>query len=117
MDGSHRERHVQEKIIIARTWIGRSSHENADAYLSFLEGKVFKDIRNIRGYNGAYVFKRRNNENDDVEFLVITLWESMQAVHKFAGDDPSVAVVEDEARRLLSIFDAHVNHYDVVISP
>jgi heme-degrading monooxygenase HmoA len=103
--------------MIGRTWVGRAPQENAEAYLSFLEGKVFKDIRGIDGYHGAYVLRRPVNGNKEVEFLVITFWKSMEAVHKFAGDDPTVAVVEDEARVLLSAFDEHVNHYEVLHSP
>ncbi len=101
----------------ARTWFGRAPQENASAYVSFLKGKVLKDIRDIDGYCGAYVLRRPINENQDVEFLVITFWKSMEAVRKFAGDDPTVAVVEDEARALLSAFDEQVNHYDVLHSP
>lgn len=103
--------------MIARTWIGWAPQENVDAYVSFLEGKVLKDIRRIDGHHGAYVFKRPISENGEMEFLVITFWESMEAIRQFAGDDPSVAVVEDEARALLSNFDEHVNHYDVIHSP
>jgi len=103
--------------MIARTWIGRAAEENADAYVSFLEGKVFKDIRNIDGYHGAYVLRRPINGKNEVEFLVITFWKSMDAIHKFAGEDPTVAVVEDEARVLLSTFDEQVKHYDVSHSP
>jgi heme-degrading monooxygenase HmoA len=103
--------------MIARTWFGRALRENADAYMSFLEGKVFKDIRDINGYNGAYVLRRLISGSDDVEFLVITFWESMEAVQKFAGDDSSVAVIEDEAKALLCTFDEHVKHYDVMHSP
>ena len=103
--------------MIARTWIGRAPRENADAYVFFLEKKVFKDIRDIDGHHGAYVFRRPVSGNNDVEFLVITFWKSMKAINKFAGDDPTVAVVEDEARALLSSFDEQVKHYDVLHSP
>ena len=103
--------------MIARTWIGRAAHKNADAYVSFLESKVLKAIRDIEGHHGAYVLRRPNNENDDVEFLVITFWESMEAIRRFAGEDPSSAVIEPEARALLSKYDDRVKHYDVVCLP
>lgn len=103
--------------MIARTWYGRSSMENADAYVSFLERKVLKEIRGIEGNHGAYVLKREAKEEGDIEFLVITLWDSMASVRIFAGENPSVAVVEDEAKAVLSRFDSHVTHYDIVISP
>lgn len=99
--------------MIARTWTGRAARTNAQAYISFLDGKVFKDMRSIEGHSGTHVFRRYFSKNDDEEFLIITFWESIEAIHKFAGDDPTVAVIEDEARALLSAFDEHVKHYDV----
>jgi heme-degrading monooxygenase HmoA len=103
--------------MIVRTWKGWTPWKNADAYVSFLEGKVFKDIRKIDGYRGAYVFRSTDSEKDEVEFFVITFWDSIETIKKFAGDDPSLAVVENEAKRLLSRFEKHVKHYDVVHPP
>jgi heme-degrading monooxygenase HmoA len=89
----------------------------AEAYVSFLKTKVFQDISRIDGYRGAYILRKEQRGNNSVEFLVITLWDSMEAVRKFAGNDPTVAVVEEEARTLLSSFDRHVSHYSVVHTP
>jgi heme-degrading monooxygenase HmoA len=49
-----------------------------------------------------------------VEFVVITLWDSMQAVRAFAGDTPDVAVIEPAARAVLAAFDQFVRHYTVI---
>jgi hypothetical protein len=46
---------------------------------------------------------------------VLTAWESMEAVRGFAGDDPERAVVEPEARAVLSDFDESVRHYELVL--
>jgi hypothetical protein len=51
----------------------------------------------------------------EAEILVLTLWDSMMAIRTFAGDDPNVAVVEDEAKTLLSHFDLSVKHFEVVL--
>ena len=48
------------------------------------------------------------------EFLVLTYWESMDAIRKFAGDRPELAVVAPNARALMREFDETVRHYDVV---
>jgi hypothetical protein len=48
------------------------------------------------------------------EFLVITFWESMGAIRRFAGEDPERAVVEPEARAVLAEFDDVVLHYEVM---
>ncbi|MBN1223963.1 MAG: antibiotic biosynthesis monooxygenase [Candidatus Aminicenantes bacterium] len=100
--------------MIARIWHGRAPQERADAYVFFLETKVFPSIRDIEGHEGAYILQRTLQNSGDVEFIVLTLWQSMDAVRLFAGDDPSVAVVEDEAKALLSTFDGHVAHFKVV---
>jgi len=49
-----------------------------------------------------------------VELVVLTLWESMEAVRKFAGKEPEKAVVEPEARAVLTSFDDSVTHFEIV---
>ena len=51
-----------------------------------------------------------------MEFLAVTLWDSIETIKKFAGKDPNVAIVEPEARAVLSQFDDFARHYDVVFS-
>ena len=48
-----------------------------------------------------------------VQFIVETLWSSMDAIHSFAGPDPEEAVIADEALHLLTSYDRRVRHYDV----
>jgi heme-degrading monooxygenase HmoA len=52
---------------------------------------------------------------EESEILVMTLWESMDAIRAFAGEDPSVAVVEDEAKAFLNRFDSTVDHFEVSV--
>jgi heme-degrading monooxygenase HmoA len=56
---------------------------------------------------------RRDVEEGVVEFLVITRWDSLDAIRAFAGPTPEVAVVEPAARTLLSDFDDFVRHYEL----
>jgi heme-degrading monooxygenase HmoA len=56
---------------------------------------------------------KRTSERGEIEFLVMTLWDSMDAIRKFAGDEPESAVVEPEAREALSDYDDFVRHYEV----
>lgn len=99
--------------MIVRTWRGYATPGNAQAYARHLEEAVFPKLHAIAGHQGAYLLRREDNGR--VEFLVLTMWESMQAVQKFAGQTPEVAVVEPEARAVLSEFDKTVSHYDVVL--
>jgi heme-degrading monooxygenase HmoA len=97
--------------MIARSWTAEATPARADDYILHFRQKVLPVIASIEGHRGAYVLRR--NLGDEVEIVVITLWESMEAVRKFAGDDPDVAVVTLEARAVLTRFDEQVAHYEV----
>jgi heme-degrading monooxygenase HmoA len=99
--------------MIARLWRGWTSHENADAYEEFLRTKMFPSIHEVAGFLGADLFRRPAGE--EIAFVTITRFESLEAVRAFAGDDYEQAVVEPEARRLLSRFDERSEHFEVVI--
>jgi heme-degrading monooxygenase HmoA len=98
--------------VIARLWRGGATPQNADAYFRHVTDRVFPSLENIPGYRGAWLLRR--DTEGRVEFLALTLWDSMEAVRRFAGDDPSVAVVEPAARAVLADFDQFVKHYDLV---
>jgi heme-degrading monooxygenase HmoA len=101
--------------VIARIWHGWTARGNADAYETLLRSEVLPRIRRIEGARGAYVL--RTPLEDEVEFVTITLWDSLDAVRAFAGDDYEVAVVPPSARQLLSRFDERSRHYEAVIEP
>ena len=101
--------------MIARSWTGETSSERAPEYLRHLKAKVLPVLADIEGYRGAYVLERVSG--DRAEILVVTLWESSEAVQRFAGNDPERAVVTEEARSILSRFDEDVKHYDVLVTP
>jgi antibiotic biosynthesis monooxygenase (ABM) superfamily enzyme len=67
--------------------------------------------RHIRGYRGIDLLRR--NIGDEVEFITIMWFDSIQAVREFAGDDYEKAVVPPEALALLSRFDERSQHYEV----
>lgn len=46
--------------------------------------------------------------------MVLTLWETMAAVRKFAGATPEKAIVEPAARAMLTSFDDVVTHFEIV---
>lgn len=98
--------------MIARLWRGAATPFNAEAYVRHVTGRVFPSLENIPGYRGAWLLRRETEGL--VEFLVLTRWDSMEAVERFAGDDPSVAVVEPAARAALAEFDEIVAHYEIL---
>jgi heme-degrading monooxygenase HmoA len=102
--------------MIARIWHGWAPPQTAEAYESLLRAEVLPGIaRRIDGFRGAYVL--RDDTGEEVEFVTITLFDSLDAVREFAGEDYAAAVVPPEARRLLSRFDARSRHYETLVAP
>jgi hypothetical protein len=80
-----------------------------------LRRKILPGIHRVTGYKGAYLLRR--DVEDGVEFVTLTLWESMDTIREFAGEDYETAVVPPEARELLSRFDQSSQHYETIIEP
>jgi hypothetical protein len=97
--------------MIARHWRGWTAVHNADAYESLLKSKVLPELKRVAGYCGGYVL--RSDSAGEVEFVVVNLFESIESVRAFAGDDYPMPVFEPEARSLLSRIEPIARHYDV----
>lgn len=82
----------------------------AHGYREHLSRKVVPALNGVPGYIGCQLLRRRVEEG--IEFMVMTDWESMDWVRTFAGADPSRAVVEPDAREVLTRFDSVVRHYE-----
>lgn len=102
----------QDNGMILRMWKARSTAEKSHRYIQHATEKVFPALRAIEGHRGAYLLRRA--VDGVVELVVLTLWESMEAVRKFAGVKPSKAVVEPEAQAVLTDFDETVTHFEIV---
>jgi antibiotic biosynthesis monooxygenase (ABM) superfamily enzyme len=99
--------------MIIRIWHGWTTPENADAYEALLKDEIFVSIRDrlIRGYKGIQLLRR--GAGDEVEFITIMRFDSLDAVREFAGEDYELAVVPTRARAILSRFDERSQHYEV----
>ncbi|NMO13286.1 hypothetical protein HPC49_02840 [Pyxidicoccus fallax] len=97
--------------MLARTWRGVTKATDADAYQTYLEETGLKNYRATPGNLGAYCLRRVHGER--AEFLLVTLWESMDAIRRFAGPSPEQAVFYPEDERFLIDKDLHVTHYEV----
>jgi hypothetical protein len=75
---------------------------------------VLPGLRGVEGYRGGYVL--RHDGADEVEFVVVNMFESLDAVKRFAGENYAVPVFEPEAKRLLSRMEPVAMHYDVRVS-
>jgi len=102
--------------MITRIWHGYADHENADVYEKLLRDEIFRGIANkhIEGYKNIQLLKR--NINDEVEFITMMSFDSIDAVKKFADEEYEKAVVPDKAKALLKRFDKISQHYELVIS-
>lgn len=97
--------------MIARHWRGWTEVQDANAYEDLLKNTVLPSFQSIEGYKGGYVF--RKDAAEEVEFVVVNFFDSLEAVRRFAGSDYTVPVFEPEARRLLSRIESFATHYDV----
>ena len=101
--------------MISRLWRGWTTSEYAKAYEELLLTKILPGIHKVGGYKGAYLLRR--DVEDGVEFVTLTLWESMKAIREFADEDYEVTVVPPEARKLLAKFDERSKHYEIILQP
>jgi heme-degrading monooxygenase HmoA len=100
--------------MIARLWRGwAANQQNADLYEEFLRSTFLPRLHEIEGYHGVSLLRR--NAGDEIEFVTITRFSSIDAIRKFAGDDYEAAHVAPRARELLQRFDARCLHFELVI--
>jgi len=95
--------------MIVRTWSGRTALMDGDAYERFMIERAAPDYASVDGLKKLY-FTRRD-EGDVSHFLLITIWESIEAVGNFAGADPSKAKYYPEDDRYLLEKDARARNH------
>jgi len=103
--------------VIVRYWRGWTTPENADAYQRVVSETVLPSIaaRRLAGYHGAYLLRREVGE--EVEFATVMLFDSLDNIKAFAGDDYETAYVPGAAREVLERFDERSAHYDALLLP
>jgi heme-degrading monooxygenase HmoA len=95
--------------MILRSWSGLATPAGTEAYVAYVRGTLLPALRRLEGHRGALVLAR--GEGDAMKVTVLTLWDSMASIQRFAGTDATAAVVEPEAQALLTGFDARVEHF------
>ncbi len=99
---------------IARVWRGWTRAEDSDRYVDYLRKTGLAAFRSTPGNEGSYVLRR--TEGETTEFIVLSFWESSEAVKGFAGEDIDRAVFYPEDERFLVARDEHVTHYELISS-
>lgn len=100
--------------MITRVWHGRAPAASADAYQEHFRTQVLPGLDRLAGFRAAQLWRRERD--GQVEFVAVTTFDSLDAVRRFAGADYERAVVEPEARRVLSRFDERCAHYEVAVA-
>jgi heme-degrading monooxygenase HmoA len=97
--------------MIARIWRGVVRTEDADVYGRYIDETGFSAYKATPGNQGAWLLRR--DEDGRTEFMAFTLWESVDAIKAFAGEDIEAAVYYPEDERYLIKGEDWVRHYDV----
>ena len=98
--------------MIARIWRGFTREADKDRYFEFLKRTGLKDYAATPGNKG--VFTLRRVKDGKAEFILISLWESWEAVRAFAGPDAEKAFYYPEDKDFLLEFEPKVAHYEVL---
>jgi heme-degrading monooxygenase HmoA len=98
--------------MIARTWRGATAAADADAYVAYLHETGLKEYRETPGNRGAWILRRI--DGDKAEFVTLTFWDDMEAVRRFAGDEPERAVYYPEDERFLVAHEDTVSHFELI---
>ena len=98
--------------MIARIWRGATKAEESEAYLRYLHETGLRAFRETPGNVGAYCLRRI--VGGKAEFQVVSLWESVDVIRTFAGEDIERAVFYDEDERFLVERETTVSHFEVV---
>jgi heme-degrading monooxygenase HmoA len=101
--------------MIARTWHGVTPAAKADDYLHLMLTVAVPDYRAIAGSRGVYVLRRV--EGELAHFLLLTLWDSAEAIRQFAGVEMEAAKYYDFDSAFLFELESTVTHYGVFAAP
>lgn len=100
-------------MAVKRVWHGWTTRENADVYEQLLFDVIFPGIesKEIPGYQGVELLRR--DRTDEVEFVTIMAFDSLDSVVAFQGPDYARSYVPEPARRVLARWDRTAAHYEV----
>lgn len=100
--------------MICRMWRGWTQPPNATSYESYLKGDLFPRVKQElggRGYRGFHLLRR--DRGDEVEFVTMLWFDSLEAVRGFAGTNYEIPVISEKAHRLLSRYSERCEHFGV----
>jgi len=100
--------------MVARTWRGWTKAEDADRYVDYIGETGVRGLAGTSGNRGVYIFQR--NDGERAEIIVTSLWDSLEAIRGFAGDEIAKAVFYPEDDAFLVDREWTCTHYDVPVA-
>lgn len=97
--------------MISRHWRALARQGEADNYIHHLLQETFPKLSGIGGFIRASILRRELKGG--TEFLIVTEWESLDAIKSFAGTDPEAAVVPAVVQAMMVEYDPRVRHFEV----
>ena len=99
--------------MISRQWRALAHPNRAQDYVRHLRSETFPALQKIPGFVNASILSRPFGAG--IEFVIITSWDSMDAIAKFAGSDPEEAVVPAKAAAMMIEYDRRARHFEVIV--
>lgn len=97
--------------MVARVWHGYSTPEHAGKYEAMLKPELLPGISKVTGYRGSLLLRR--NIGEEIEFITVLFFESLDNIRAVAGPDYELAVVPENRRKHLTRWDPRATHYEV----
>src|SRR3954470_21156337 len=101
---------IGSRAMIARIWRGAVAKADGDEYAQYIRDTGFSAYGRTPGNRGAWMLRR--DDHGTTEFITLSLWDSIDAIRAFAGDDIDAAVLYPEDARYLIDGGSHIAHYD-----
>ncbi len=98
--------------MIGRIWQGTTLQTKSAEYLEYIMKTGIRDYLATEGNQGVYILRRVQGEY--VEFFLISFWESLDAIRKFAGENIQKAVYYPRDQEYLLELEPEVTHYEVM---
>lgn len=100
--------------MIAREWCAQCPLEHKNGFLKYLQKTGVQDTAAIQGCHGAQILIRE--EHETARFKLITYWDSIEDIEKYAGNAIEVARLYPEDKIYQLVPDTHVLHYEVALA-
>ena len=98
--------------MIARVWRGWTTLRDAAGYEEHLKPELLPGLSKAAGFRGSYLL--RHAVGEEVEFMTIILWDSIEAVRAMTGEGYERAVIPEERKKYLRRFEQRAAHFEVV---